>query len=69
MQLTPSSCFSSPFVKFSTVPFVSVCEISSPHVYTATFAFVAFFTMPAGQLAAHAELHTHPRVHVRKPSL
>lgn len=82
-MLTPSSCFSSPRVKFnsssaflsSTVPFVSVCEISKPQVYTATFAFVAFLTIPAGdQLTLDsvsqygtAEMKPHPLVPGQKP--
>ena len=53
---TLSSCFSSPVVKFSissaflisTVPFVSVCEMSRAVVKTATFARDVFFTVPSG---------------------
>lgn len=61
-ELTFSMCFSSPVVKFNissavfskTVPFVSVCAISNPDVYTATFAFVSFFTTPGNySLSTH----------------
>jgi hypothetical protein len=55
-QRTFSICFSSPFVKSiispaflrRTVPLVSVCEMSSPHVKTATFILEPFLTTPSG---------------------
>lgn len=52
---TFSICASSPVEKFNnssllwikTVPLVSVCAVSRPHVNTATFAFETFLTLPA----------------------
>ena len=76
---TFSRCFSSPEVKLSissaflssTVPFVSVCAMSSPHVKTATFAFFTFVTMPVYPIentAKQPPKNTHPQVAVRTPS-
>lgn len=59
-------CNSSPFEKFRssselcsrTVPFVSVCAMSMPHVYTPTLAPFAFLTMPSGSLPKTMPLMT-----------
>lgn len=54
---TFSMCLSSPREKLrssseffsNTVPFVSVCAMSMPHVKTPTLAFAALWTVPAAQ--------------------
>src|SRR5690242_9458458 len=61
-----STCCSSPFVKSiisfalcsRTVPLVSVCEMSMGHENTPTLAFVAFVTLPSGDLAKTIPLTT-----------
>lgn len=45
-------------VRMSTVPFVSVDDISSPHANTATFAFSARFTRPCGDRETEREIDT-----------
>lgn len=69
-------CFSSPLEKFnssseflsSTVPLVSVCAMSMPHVKTPTFALLALFTVPIVIVSPVVEGGgTHPRENDRKP--